>query len=102
MYGVSLELETPIPVAAYLGELEPGFETDDAKRDALVWSRERFWSVWQSDRPILALVRLQDLVEMMTATPPARVVRYAGKHALVANYPSLARGSDSAPSPPGH
>ncbi|HKD20171.1 MAG TPA: glycosyltransferase family 39 protein [Thermoanaerobaculia bacterium] len=85
--GVSLELATPVPVAAYLGELEPGFETDDAKRDALIWTSERFWNLWKSDRPVLALVRLQDLVEMMTATPPARVVRYAGRHALVANFP---------------
>ena len=85
--GVSLELETPIPVAAYLGELEPAFETDDAKHDALVWSRERFWNLWRSDRPVLALVRLQDLVEMMRAAPPARVVRFAGKHAVVANFP---------------
>jgi 4-amino-4-deoxy-L-arabinose transferase-like glycosyltransferase len=86
--GVSLTLETPIPVAAYLGELEPGFERDDRVRDGLVWSRERFWNLWKSDRPVLALVRLQDLVEMMQAAPPARVVRYAGRHALVANYPS--------------
>jgi 4-amino-4-deoxy-L-arabinose transferase-like glycosyltransferase len=86
--GVSLALATPIPVAAYVGELEPLFETRAEVRDALVWSRERFWSEWKSSRPLLALVRLQDVVEMMTATPPARVVRWAGRHAVVANYPS--------------
>jgi hypothetical protein len=84
--GVSVALATPLPVAAYLGELEPQFETDAAVRNRLIWSTERFWREWKSDRPMLALVRLQDLVEMMTAKPPARVVRWAGRHAIVANY----------------
>jgi 4-amino-4-deoxy-L-arabinose transferase-like glycosyltransferase len=85
--GVSVALGAPIPVAAYIGELEPQFETDAAVRERLVWSSERFWREWKSDRPMLALVRLQDLVEMMTARPPARVVRWAGRHAIVANFP---------------
>jgi 4-amino-4-deoxy-L-arabinose transferase-like glycosyltransferase len=95
--GVSWELKTPIPVAAYGGELEPGFETNPATRDALCWPADRFWALWGSDRPVLALVRLQDLVEMMTAVPPARVVRWAGRHAIVANFPSLEQRSGSAP-----
>jgi 4-amino-4-deoxy-L-arabinose transferase-like glycosyltransferase len=85
--GVSWELKAPLPVASYRGELEPEFETRPEVRDALVWSGERFWALWKSERPVLALVRLQDLVEMMTAAPPARVVRYSGAHAIVANYP---------------
>ena len=85
--GVSLALATPLPVAAHLGELEPQFETDPAVRERLLWSSERFWREWKSDRPMLALVRLQDVVEMMTAAPPARVVRWSGRHAIVANYP---------------
>jgi 4-amino-4-deoxy-L-arabinose transferase-like glycosyltransferase len=85
--GVSWELETPIPVAAYRGELEPDFEPRAGVRDELLWSPERFWALWRSDRPVLVLVRLQDLVEMMTAVPPARVVRWSGAHAIVANYP---------------
>jgi len=84
--GVSWELERTIPVAGYRGELEPDFETDPDHRDALLWSKERFWTLWKSEQPMLALVRLQDLVEMMKAAPPARVVRYSGKHALVANF----------------
>ena len=85
--GVSLELGTAIPVAAYRGELEPEFEPNAAVREALVWPAEKFWTEWRSDRPMLALVRMQDLVEMMTAKPPARVVRWAGRHAVVANFP---------------
>ncbi len=85
--GLSWELKTPIPVAAYRGELEPDFETNPEVRDRLVWSGDRFWRLWKSDRPVLALVRLQDLVEMMTAAPPARVVRFSGRHAIVANFP---------------
>ena len=85
--GVSVALAKPIPVAAYRGELEPEFEPNAATREALIWPAERFWREWKGDRPMLALVRMQDLVEMMTATPPARVVRWAGRHAIVANFP---------------
>ncbi len=85
--GLSWELRTPIPVAAYKGELEPEFETDPAVRAALFWDRERFWAAWQGGRPVVALVRLGDLVELMKASPPARVVRYSGRHAIVANFP---------------
>lgn len=85
--GVSWELKTAIPVAGYRGELEPDFETNPATRAALFWPADRFWALWHSDRPVLALVRLQDLVELMTAAPPARVVRWSGRHAIVANFP---------------
>ena len=85
--GVSWELKTPIPVADYRGELEPEFETRPEMRDTLFWPKERFWQTWRSDRPVIALVRMRDLVELMTAAPPARVVRYSGKHAIVANFP---------------
>ncbi len=84
--GVSWELKSPIPVAAYRGELEPEFETRPEVREALFWSREKFWRLWGSGKPVVALVRMKDLVEMMTATPPARVVRWAQKHAVVANF----------------
>ncbi len=95
--GVSWELKTAIPVAGYRGELEPEFEPRPDVRDALFWPAERFWNLWKSDRPVLALVRLQDLVEMMTAIPPARVVKWSGAHAIVANFPSFALHSEPAP-----
>ena len=85
--GVAWELKTPIPVADYRGELEPEFESRLPVRDALFWPKERFWKLWRSDRPVVALVRMKDLVELMTAAPPARVVRWAGRHAIVANFP---------------
>jgi len=85
--GVSWELKTPIPVAAYRGELEPQFETRAAVRNSLFLSAEQFWGLWRSRRPVVALVRLKDIVEMMTASPPARVVRWSGRHAIVANFP---------------
>ncbi len=85
--GFSWEIKTPIPVADYRGELEPEFEARPEVRDAILWSRERFWALWRSDRPVVALVRLRDLVEVMTAAPPARVVLWAGKYAVVANFP---------------
>jgi len=85
--GISWELKTPIPVAAYRGELEPEFETRTEVRESLFWSAERFWAAWKGGRPVVALVRMKDLVEMMTAAPPARVVRWTGRHAIVVNFP---------------
>lgn len=84
--GVSWELKSPIPVAAYRGELEPQFEARPEVREALFWSGEKFWELWRSRRPVVALVRMKDLVEMLTATPRARVLRWAQKHAVVANF----------------
>jgi hypothetical protein len=85
--GVSWTLRRPIPVAAYRGELEPEFETRPGVRESLFWSAERFWTEWKSGMPVVALVRGKDLVEMMTAAPPARVVRWTNRHAIVANFP---------------
>ena len=84
--GISWELKRPIPVAAYRGELEPEFETSPQLRDSLFWSEQRFWAEWRGQR-VIALVRMRDLVPMMTALPPARVVRFANRHAIVANFP---------------
>ena len=85
--GVSWTLGKPIPVAAYRGELEPEFERKPEVRESLFWSADRFWAEWKSGRPVVALVRGKDLVEVMTAAPPARVVRWANRHAIVANFP---------------
>ena len=84
--GISWELKRPIPVAAYRGELEPEFETSPQLRDSLFWTEQRFWAAWRGQR-VIALVRMRDLVPMMTALPPARVVRFANRHAIVANFP---------------
>lgn len=84
--GVSWELRSPIPVAGYRGELEPQFETRPQTREALFWSEDRFWERWRSGQPLVVLVRLRDLVSLMTVQPPARVVRWAGKYAVVANW----------------
>jgi 4-amino-4-deoxy-L-arabinose transferase-like glycosyltransferase len=84
--GVSWALKSPIPVAAYRGELEPEFETRPAVRDALVWPAEKFWREWRRG-PLVALIRLRDVVEMMQAEPPARVLRFAEGHAVVVNFP---------------
>lgn len=84
--GVSWELKTPIPVADYVGELEPWFETRPEARDAVYWSKDKFWDLWASGKPVVALVRMKDLVGMMTATPPARVVKWSGRHAVVVNW----------------
>jgi 4-amino-4-deoxy-L-arabinose transferase-like glycosyltransferase len=84
--GLSWELKAPIPVVDFRGELEPEFETRPDVREALFWSQEKFGSQWRR-RPVIALVRLKDLVPLMTAAPPARVLRYSGRYAIVANFP---------------
>ena len=84
--GVSWELRSPIPVADYTGELEPDFEPWQETREALFWTAPRFFEAWRSGKPLVALIRLQDLVPLMTIEPPARVVRYSGKYAIVANW----------------
>jgi 4-amino-4-deoxy-L-arabinose transferase-like glycosyltransferase len=84
--GVSWHLRAPIPVVDYRGELEPEFEPRPEVKEALFWSREKFWATWGGGRPVVAVVRMRDLIEMMTAAPPARVVRWSLKHAVVANF----------------
>jgi len=83
---VSWELKSPIPVADYRGELEPEFERRTEVRDSLVWTAEKFWDLWGSGKPVVALVRMKDLVAMMTATPQARVVKWTNRHAIVVNW----------------
>jgi hypothetical protein len=83
---VSWHLRAPIPVVDYRGELEPEFEPRPEVKEALFWSRDKFWKMWGGGRPVVAVVRMRDLVEMMTAAPPARVVRWSLKHAVVANF----------------
>ncbi|HEY3203157.1 MAG TPA: glycosyltransferase family 39 protein [Thermoanaerobaculia bacterium] len=83
--GISWELKSPIPVAAYRGELEPEFEEHSAVREALFWSDETFWASWGS-RPLVALVRTKDLSTFARAVPAARIVRQAEGHAIVANF----------------
>ncbi|MEP6994763.1 MAG: phospholipid carrier-dependent glycosyltransferase [Acidobacteriota bacterium] len=83
--GVSWELAAPIPVAGYRGELEPEFEKNRQTREALIWSEDRFWKTWRT-QPVVALIRLKDVVALMTVQPPARVVRWKGKYAVVANW----------------
>lgn len=84
--GVAWELRSPIPVADFRGELEPDFEPRTETRDALFWSARRFLERWQSGEPLVAVTRLQDLVPLMMLQPPARVVRYSGRYAIVANW----------------
>ena len=84
LQGLPLALQSPIPLADYVGELEPQFETRADVRDALFWTREKFWSEWKSDKRYAALVRQRDLNEFKEVS--ARVVARSEKHFLLANY----------------
>ncbi|HKD12629.1 MAG TPA: phospholipid carrier-dependent glycosyltransferase [Thermoanaerobaculia bacterium] len=80
--GLPWELKHPIPVADYVGELEPEFERRPGVRESLFWSRARFWEEWRSGRRILALVSPRDIAEF----GGNRVVLKGRKYSLVANY----------------
>jgi hypothetical protein len=83
--GLPLALRSPVPVAAYTGELEPQFEPDPRVRESLFWTREKFWSEWKSGKKLIAVVRRSDVKEFQQAGVPARVLASAPKHVLIAN-----------------
>ena len=83
--GLPWALKSPVSVADYIGELEPQFERDPKVREALFWTREKFWSEWKSEKRIIAVVRRGDIKEFQRAGAPARVLASAPKHLLIAN-----------------
>ena len=81
------ELATPIPVADYIGELEPEFESRPEVRADLFWPKDRFWNEWAGGRPLVVLVRQREKDLFTSATPPARVLAEERKHLVVTNVP---------------
>jgi hypothetical protein len=51
-------------------------------REALFWSREKFWREWSSGKRILAVVRPRALAEFRGG----RIVFTGRKYSLVANF----------------
>ncbi len=86
LQGLPLALESPVPLADYVGELEPQFERHPEIREVLFWTREKFWTEWKSDKRYAALIRRRDLPEFQTSGVPARVLASAPKHFLLANF----------------
>jgi 4-amino-4-deoxy-L-arabinose transferase-like glycosyltransferase len=80
--GLPWELKHPIPLADYVGELEPQFERDPHARDALFWTREKFWSEWRSGKRMVAVVRPRDVEEFTGA----RLLHRTRKYFLIANF----------------
>ncbi len=89
--GLPWALKSPVPLADYVGELEPQFEPRAEVRDGLFWSREKFWSEWKSSRRLLAVVRQRDLREFGGAGIPATVLAQGPRHYLLANFPKEER-----------
>ena len=85
--GLPWALESPVPLAGYVGELEPQFERRAEVRDFLFWTRERFWSEWKSGRPYAAVIRSRDLKEFQGSGVPVRVLARAPKYFLLTNSP---------------
>jgi 4-amino-4-deoxy-L-arabinose transferase-like glycosyltransferase len=85
LQGLPLALESPVPLADYVGELEIQFERRPEVRDALFWTREKFWSEWRSGKPYAALIRQRDLEEFRSAGVPSRILASAPKYFLLAN-----------------
>jgi 4-amino-4-deoxy-L-arabinose transferase-like glycosyltransferase len=86
LQGLPLALESPVPLADYVGELEPQFEPRPEIRDSLFWTREKFWSKWRSGNRYAALIRRRDLPEFEASGATARVLASSPKHLLLANY----------------
>jgi 4-amino-4-deoxy-L-arabinose transferase-like glycosyltransferase len=86
LQGLPLALQSPIPLADYVGELEPQFERRPEVREVLFWTREKFWSQWRSGKRYAALIRRRDLPEFEVSGAPARVLASSPKHFLLANY----------------
>ena len=80
--GLPWELKHPIPLADYVGELEPQFERDSRAREALFWTREQFWKEWKSGKKIVAVVRERDLGEFRGQ----RTIWTGRKYSLAANF----------------
>jgi len=80
--GLPWELKHPIPLADYVGELEPQFERDSRVRDTLFWTRERFWKEWKNGKRMVAVVRPRDLEEFSGD----RIVYRSRKYVLVSNW----------------
>jgi hypothetical protein len=51
-------------------------------RDALFWSREKFWSEWRSGKRMVAVVRPRDVEEFRGA----RVLHRNRKYLLITNF----------------
>jgi 4-amino-4-deoxy-L-arabinose transferase-like glycosyltransferase len=83
--GLPWELKHPIPVADYVGELEPQFERRPGVREALFWSRESFWKEWRSGKKILAVARTRDVEEFRGD----RIVYRSRKYWLIANFKEM-------------
>ena len=85
--GLPWELKSPVPLADYVGELEPQFERRPDVRDALFWTREKFWTEWRSGRRYVAVIRQRDLAEFGAGPTAARIIARGPKHFLLANFP---------------
>ena len=86
LQGLPLALESPVPLADHVGELEPQFEHRPEIREALFWTRDKFWTEWKSGKRYAALIRRRDLPEFEASGVPARVLASSPKHLLLSNY----------------
>lgn len=82
LQGLPWELEHPVPVVTYTGELEPQFERRPGVRDALFWSRDRFWQEWRSEKKMIAVVGNRDLGQFAAD----HIVTAGRKYSVVANF----------------
>jgi hypothetical protein len=86
------ELERPIVVAAYRGELG----SDGRYPPDLFWTREEFWRRWRSDTALVVVVRRADRREF--DAPPARTSTVLGEDR---QYVVLSNAAPPFPAPAG-
>lgn len=86
VWGLPWEIKHPVPVADYVGELEPQFERNIEVRSALFWSRERFWFEWKNGRKIVAVVPEREIENFSKAGAPGKILGRGARHYLVGNW----------------
>lgn len=86
LYGVLWELDAPLAVAGYRGELQPDVRTMASADPKVFWGGPKFWSEWASSRPVLAIVRARNLPEFKTHGGAARILARGRGHFLVSNF----------------
>jgi len=85
LQGFPWFLETVVPLADHVGELEYWWLTP-ARRAEIFWSKEDFWKRWSSGERLVVLRRKRDAVDFTGKTPVPVTISSHGKYEVVANF----------------
>lgn len=85
LYGVLWELEGPLAITGYKGELRRQAVPSAAADPSIFWTDERFWAEWSSTRPLLAVVRGRNLPDL-SSRGAVQILGRGRDHFLVSNF----------------